>query len=296
MQVVIVLMINFSKTFLLLVFFIARNAYGYNVLPLKEYDEDFFSKVRVCQPTSNFAYDNKMPKPEDVYNSNNLRRKSGEGYFASGRKIIITGRVLDSSCVPIPGVLVEIWQADNYGFSEYDSVLEDNKDTENFIRKIAEVARKEYEESKNIPQDKSQPLQENTISIKDPVETRKLNLFRLQKPVQRKDDFFNNTGRNVTNNVGEYVFLSVLPSMLKLNKTPVINFRVSHPDFGEIYTKMYFPCYYRSCSNAELVHYNKARDYEFMSNLYAVMSSSNDNEDVFTFNLVFDTLDKKRFF
>ena len=84
-------MINLGKIFCLFVLIIASNAYGYNILPIKEYDEDFFSKVRICQPTSNFAYDEKMPKPEDVYNSNNLRRKSGEGYFASGRKIIITG-------------------------------------------------------------------------------------------------------------------------------------------------------------------------------------------------------------
>ena len=125
-------MINLGKIFCLFVLIIASNAYGYNILPIKEYDEDFFSKVRICQPTSNFAYDEKMPKPEDVYNSNNLRRKSGEGYFASGRKIIITGRVLDSSCVPIPGVLIEIWQADTYGFSEYDE-KEDNKDTENVV-------------------------------------------------------------------------------------------------------------------------------------------------------------------
>jgi protocatechuate 3,4-dioxygenase beta subunit len=300
MQARFLIMMRIIPVLLICLLALEVNGKSFNISPLKEYDEDFYERVRFCQPTSNFAPNQKMPLERDVVNSNNLRRKSGEGYFATGRKIKIIGRVMDASCIPIPDAIVEIWHADAFGSGNYEDDEDRNAETESLIKKIAEITRKEYESAKqkNTQEEQKEIQPKVGLSIKpDKIEERKKQLFRLQTPTLKKDEFFNQTGKSITNNVGEYVFLTIMPSSRRFDKTPVINFRVIHPKFGEIFTKMYFPCYARKCSNTEMVHYNKARDYEFMSNLYAIFSqTSTPDEDVFLFNLVFDGLDKNRYF
>ena len=49
--------------------------------------------------------------PEDA----DLTRNAGSGGEAIGQRIIVTGRVLDERGVPVPGTLVEVWQANAAG-------------------------------------------------------------------------------------------------------------------------------------------------------------------------------------
>src|SRR5260370_33767661 len=49
--------------------------------------------------------------PEDA----NLTRNAGTGGEAIGQRILVTGRVLDERGEPVPGTLLEIWQANAAG-------------------------------------------------------------------------------------------------------------------------------------------------------------------------------------
>jgi protocatechuate 3,4-dioxygenase, beta subunit len=113
--------------------------------------------------------------------TNNLRRKPGESNIAFGQKIQVKGKIIDSTCAPVTGAIVEIWQADGYGnMSNYKG--------------------------------------EQTVEY---------------------DTYFRGTGTAITDNLGNYEFITVLPGLLK-GRAPFINFRVRHADFLPVETVMFF--------------------------------------------------------
>ncbi|MCD6034585.1 MAG: protocatechuate 3,4-dioxygenase [Rickettsiales bacterium] len=59
--------------------------------------------------------------PEAIALTNNLRRKTASPLLADGVPIYIRGVVRDERCVPIPGVRVQVWQADAKGYYVTDS-------------------------------------------------------------------------------------------------------------------------------------------------------------------------------
>jgi protocatechuate 3,4-dioxygenase beta subunit len=61
-------------------------------------------------------FDNKKP----MRKGNNLLRKPGSPLKASGNYIQISGMVVDENCLPIQGVVVEIWQTDTNGHYEWE--------------------------------------------------------------------------------------------------------------------------------------------------------------------------------
>jgi len=65
-----------------------------------------------CPPTP-IIWD-AFPKPQ-IYMGNNLWRQAGSAEFAEGIFIKITGRAIDSNCVPVNSAVIEIWQCDSYG-------------------------------------------------------------------------------------------------------------------------------------------------------------------------------------
>ncbi len=65
------------------------------------------------------------PFGEKIIKNNNLRRKTGSPNFAEGEFIDITGKILDSNCVPISEAVVEIQQADASGNMPIDENLTD---------------------------------------------------------------------------------------------------------------------------------------------------------------------------
>ncbi len=72
-----------------------------------------------------------IKSPPQISSSNNLRRKTGSSEFAKGDFITIEGRVVDSDCVPVEGVAVEMWQANSLGVNQHEPKAFKNID-ENF--------------------------------------------------------------------------------------------------------------------------------------------------------------------
>jgi len=62
------------------------------------------------------AFANKKPMSK----GNNLMRKPGSPSRASGDYIQISGMVVDENCLPIQGVVLEIWQTDSHGHYEWE--------------------------------------------------------------------------------------------------------------------------------------------------------------------------------
>lgn len=63
----------------------------------------------VCAPTAQVKTQN-YPGAAAVVTSNNLLLPAGKAVEASGQKIIIAGRVLDTRCAPVQEAVVELWQ------------------------------------------------------------------------------------------------------------------------------------------------------------------------------------------
>ncbi len=122
-----------------------------------------------------------LKSPPEVVKNNNLRRKVGSSEFAKGDFITIEGRVTDINCVPIEGVVVEIWQANSLGVNQHDAGVYD-----------------------------------------------------------KIDENFESTGTAVTDNLGNYKFLSIFPAPSAGKRAPHINFRLKHKDFMPIETEMFF--------------------------------------------------------
>ena len=78
--------------------------------------ESLGSRDRCIAPIVELKADEaKYPGAKLIKNTSNLRRKTGIALTATGDRISFTGKIVDSSCVPVPGVLIEIWQADMTG-------------------------------------------------------------------------------------------------------------------------------------------------------------------------------------
>ncbi len=122
-----------------------------------------------------------LKSPPEIAKSNNLRRKTGASEFAKGDFITLEGKVTDSNCVPIEGVVVEIWQANSFGINQHDEGVYDKID-------------------KN----------------------------------------FESTGMSITDNLGNYKFLSIFPAPSSGKRAPHINFRLRHKDFMPVETEMFF--------------------------------------------------------
>lgn len=68
------------------------------------------------------------PGSSKIVRTNNLRRKTGSGFFAKGKKIYIKGRVFDDNCVPVSNATIQIWQADYKGVFRDDVSNPDEED------------------------------------------------------------------------------------------------------------------------------------------------------------------------
>jgi hypothetical protein len=55
-------------------------------------------------------------EPYEFHSSNNLVREVGGNLYATGKVFVLTGKLLDSSCLPISDAKINIWHADSNGF------------------------------------------------------------------------------------------------------------------------------------------------------------------------------------
>ena len=107
----------------------------------------------------------------------------------------------------------------------------------------------------------------------------------LDKNSEYIDPYFSMSGRTITDNLGNYSFITVMPGSM-LGRAPHINMNIYHPKFGKLETEMYF----------EKHPYNDS-DYQYLS--YSeedrkLLTASVRNTDIFstqsiklcTFNIV----------
>lgn len=62
-----------------------------------------------CNATARISTQN-YPGAKVIPTTNNLLQPAGKALEADGQKIVITGRVMDAQCAPVPGAIVELWQ------------------------------------------------------------------------------------------------------------------------------------------------------------------------------------------
>ncbi|WP_053332677.1 dioxygenase family protein [Candidatus Jidaibacter acanthamoebae] len=93
----------------------------------KEAYSNFDAQFNTQCPLTPSIWDD-TPFEGKIIKNNNLRKKVGSPDFAEGEFINITGKILDSNCVPVAEAVVEIWQADASG----NIVLASNKIDKNF--------------------------------------------------------------------------------------------------------------------------------------------------------------------
>lgn len=73
--------------------------------------DDFATGCAPTPPLRSTTY----PGPQHITKYNNLVQPEGKSIPAAGQFVYLTGRVLDSRCVPLSEARVEIWQADVSG-------------------------------------------------------------------------------------------------------------------------------------------------------------------------------------
>jgi len=152
-------------------------------------------------PLTPVVYDDiKVP---EIYKTNNLRRRTGYATYASGEFIRITGIVTDNQCVPVSNATVQIWHADSNGI--YKGIVTNQYLNDDMMYSTQKARfKKEYDEKKVA------------------------------------DVNFTGSGSTVTDNLGRFTFLSVMPGSVN-GKKPVVMFRVLHKGFNSLNTVMYFP-------------------------------------------------------
>ena len=89
--------------------------------PASSYADSIEEALSVCDTTALFR-EKSYPKDTNLNARNNLRRDAGSGFEASGRPIVIKGKILDKFCLPVSNAQIEIWHPDADGAFpwEYD--------------------------------------------------------------------------------------------------------------------------------------------------------------------------------
>jgi protocatechuate 3,4-dioxygenase beta subunit len=155
--------------------------------------------LKTCTPTPAVLHSVTVPP---IYKSNNLRRRTGYATYASGKFITIRGVLTDKNCVPISNATIQIWHADSHGI--YKSAIKNDYLND----------RKMYGDS--------------------------MTRFQSSKPFNSgSDKNFTGSGSAVTDNLGRFVFLTIMPGSVS-DKDPFISMRVIHRDFQDLDTIMHF--------------------------------------------------------
>lgn len=154
-----------------------------------------------CKLTPEFSPSTIMFDP--FATSNDLTHKAGDIKRSKGKYIYIKGVVRDEECVPIPNVIVQIWQTDNRGHYAW-----------------------EYSSNETL-------LNEG----------------------EKKNPHFAYSGTAITNNLGEFSFITLLPTAMDSYTAPHINVKVYHDHFAQLETRMYFPNHPRNDKDETLQNF-----------------------------------------
>jgi len=99
------------------------------------------------------------------------------------------------------------------------------------------------------------------------------------------DPYFNMSGKAITNNVGEYNFITIMPGS-KAGRAPHININVYHPKFGKLETESYFENHPNNKSDYQYTSYDKI-DAELLTAKVSYSEVNNPKSvKICTFNIV----------
>ncbi|MBL6664735.1 MAG: hypothetical protein ISQ34_02710 [Rickettsiales bacterium] len=99
------------------------------------------------------------------------------------------------------------------------------------------------------------------------------------------DTFFNMSGRAITDNLGNYYFITILPGRTP-GRAPHINFNVYHPKFGKLETEMYFEKHPLNESDYQYLSYNDEERKMLTAPVHHSDMFNTKSIKVFTFNIV----------
>lgn len=168
-------------------------------------------------------------QPGQVAMSNNLIRSPGGVSIANGRIVIINGRVLDDHCIPISNATVDIWHNNTFGFTQIMSPIDEIE--------AQLIADKLFAEEYVQFDDDSL-----STTLKSGIEDNSVDKDIAPSNEQRDiiyDNNFQGSGRTYTDNMGYYKFITIYPGAINRD-VPSINFKVTHEDFLEFTTIMFF--------------------------------------------------------
>lgn len=106
----------------------------------------------------------------------------------------------------------------------------------------------------------------------------------LEPDSEYVDKFFNMSGRSITDNLGNYYFITVLPGS-NPGRAPHINFNIYHPKFGKLETEMYFEKHPLNDSDYQYLSYDEDDRKMLTADVHHSNMFNTKSIKVFTFNI-----------
>ena len=101
------------------------------------------------------------------------------------------------------------------------------------------------------------------------------------------DENFTGSGRSVTDNLGNYNFITIFPGSY-MERAPHINFNIYHPQFGLIETEMYFEDHPNNLKDYHYLSYEKSDRETITANFRLRNILNRDSNKIFIFNIVME--------
>lgn len=109
------------------------------------------------------------------------------------------------------------------------------------------------------------------------------------------DKYFNMSGRAITDNLGNYYFITIMPGN-NIGRAPHINMNIYHQDFGRLETEMYFGKHPENNSDYQYLSYEDEDREMVTANVHNSDMFDTGSIKVFTFDIVMKGIHRyKRF-
>ncbi len=106
---------------------------------------------------------------------------------------------------------------------------------------------------------------------------------------------FNMSGTTVTDNLGNYNFVTIMPGTY-LNRAPHINIDISHKQFGNISTEIYFENHPKNKLDYQYLSYNKVEQNLLTAKVKLSNIFQQDSQKICSFNIVMPGVHKYKNF
>lgn len=117
----------------------------------------------------------------------------------------------------------------------------------------------------------------------------------LESNSQFIDKYFNMSGRAITDNLGNYYFITIMPGR-NIGRAPHINMNIYHVDFGKLETEMYFAKHPDNESDYQYLSYEDEDKKMVTASVHHSDIFDAKSIKVFTFNIVMKGIHRyKRF-